>query len=79
MKGVFLTRGEYTNPLDLDKEWEFTPEAKEGDIVTAATWLGEVKEGWLPHKIMVPFTMKESYTVKSVASQGTTKLLTLLL
>ncbi|MDX9781849.1 MAG: V-type ATP synthase subunit A, partial [Bacteroidales bacterium] len=73
MKGVFLTRGEYTNPLDLDKEWEFTPEAKEGDIVTAATWLGEVKEGWLPHKIMVPFTMKESYTVKSVASQGNYK------
>lgn len=70
MEGVFLTRGEYTLPLDLDKEWEFTPEAKEGDTVTAATWLGEVKEGWLPHKIMVPFIMKESYKVKSVAPAG---------
>ncbi|MDD2491016.1 MAG: V-type ATP synthase subunit A [Bacteroidales bacterium] len=73
MKGVFLTRGEYTNPLDLDKEWEFTPEAKEGDAVTAATWLGEVKEGWLPHKIMVPFTMKENYKVKSIVSAGNYK------
>ncbi len=70
MEGVFLTRGEYTLPLDLDKEWEFTPETKEGDTVTAATWLGEVKEGWLPHKIMVPFIMKESYKVKSVAPAG---------
>ncbi|MEZ7873780.1 MAG: V-type ATP synthase subunit A [Bacteroidales bacterium] len=70
MEGVFLTRGEYTLPLDLDKEWEFTPEAKEGDTVTAATWLGEVKEGWLPHKIMVPFIMKESYKVKSVVPAG---------
>lgn len=70
MEGVFLTRGEYTQPLDLDKEWEFTPEAKEGDTVTAASWLGEVKEGWLPHKIMVPFIMKESYILKSVVPAG---------
>ena len=70
MEGVFLTRGEYTQPLDLDKEWEFTPEAKEGETVTAASWLGEVKEGWLPHKIMVPFIMKESYILKSVVPAG---------
>ncbi len=70
MEGVFLTRGENTQPLDLDKEWEFTPEAKEGETVTAASWLGEVKEGWLPHKIMVPFIMKESYILKSVVPAG---------
>lgn len=70
MEGVFLTRGEYTQPLDLDKEWEFTPEAKEGETVTAASWLGEVKEGWLPHKIMVPFIMKESYIIKSLVPAG---------
>ncbi len=70
MEGVFLTRGEYTQPLDLDKEWEFTPEAKEGETVTAASWLGEVKEGWLPHKIMVPFIMKGSYILKSVVPAG---------
>ena len=70
MEGVFLTRGEHTEPLDLEKLWKFTPVAKTGDRVIAADWLGEVKEGWLSHKIMVPFTFKGEYTVKSVAAEG---------
>ena len=70
MTGVFLKRGEYTDPLDHEKLWDFTPLAKPGDKVAAADWLGEVKEGWLPHKIMVPFSFKGSYTVKEVASAG---------
>ena len=57
----------------MDKEWEFTPMAKEGDVVVAADWLGEVKEGWLPHKIMVPFSFNGSYKVKSVAKAGNYK------
>lgn len=73
MEGVFLTRGEYTRPLDLEKQWEFVPQAKEGDVVSAASWLGEVKEGWLPHKIMVPFSMTDKYKVKSVAQAGSYK------
>ena len=56
MKDVFLKRGEYTDPLDHTKLWDFTPIAAPGDKVVAADWLGEVKEGWLPHKIMVPFS-----------------------
>lgn len=55
MTGVFLKRGEYTNPLENDKKWNFTPLAKVGDKVKAADWLGNVKENWLDHKIMVPF------------------------
>lgn len=70
MDGVFLKRGEYTAPLDHDKLWDFTPMAKPGDKVVAADWLGEVKEGWLPHKIMVPFSFKETYTVKSIEKAG---------
>ena len=70
MQDVFLKRGEYTAALDPDKEWEFTPIAKPGDKVVAADWLGEVKEGWLPHKIMVPFAFKGTYTVKDVAPAG---------
>ena len=66
MTGVFLKRGEYTDPLNHEKLWDFTPLAKPGDKVVAADWLGEVKEGWLPHKIMVPFSFKGSYTVKEV-------------
>ena len=73
MEGVFLKRGENTSPIDMDKEWEFTPMAKEGDVVVAADWLGEVKEGWLPHKIMVPFSFNGSYKVKSVAKAGNYK------
>ncbi|MBQ9193291.1 MAG: V-type ATP synthase subunit A [Bacteroidales bacterium] len=70
MEGVFLKRGEYTDPLNHEKLWDFTPIAKPGDKVVAADWLGEVKEGWLPHKIMVPFAFKGDYTVKSVKPEG---------
>ena len=70
MEGVFLKRGEYTDPLNHEKLWEFTPLAAPGDKVAAADWLGEVKEGWLPHKIMVPFSFKGEYTVESIAEAG---------
>ena len=70
MEGVFLKRGEYTDPLDHQKLWEFTPIASEGDKVIAGDWLGEVKEGWLPHKIMVPFGFKGEYTVKKIIPAG---------
>ena len=70
MTGVFLKRGEYTDPLNHEKLWSFTPVAKPGDKVVAADWLGEVKEGWLPHKIMVPFSFKGEKPVKSVVAEG---------
>ncbi|MBQ0052960.1 MAG: V-type ATP synthase subunit A [Bacteroidales bacterium] len=74
MEGVFLKKGEYTAPLDPDKEWEFSPIAKSGDKVKAASWLAEVKEGWLPHKIMVPFSFEGEYTVKEVKAAGKYKI-----
>ncbi len=70
MEGVFLKRGEYTDPLNRETLWDFVPIAKPGDKVIAADWLGEVKEGWLPHKIMVPFAFKGEYTVKSIVPAG---------
>ncbi len=70
MEGVFLKRGEYTDPLDHEKLWDFEPIAKPGEKVIAADWLGEVKEGWLPHKIMVPFSFKGEYTIKSIVDAG---------
>ena len=70
MESVFLKRGEYTDPLNHEKLWDFTPIAQPGDKVIAADWLGEVKEGWLPHKIMVPFSFQGTYTVKSVVPAG---------
>lgn len=70
MEGVFLKRGDYTDPLDREKLWDFSPIAQKGDKIIAADWLGEVKEGWLPHKIMVPFSFKGEYTIKSIIEAG---------
>ncbi|MBQ5879087.1 MAG: V-type ATP synthase subunit A, partial [Alistipes sp.] len=57
MDGLFIDRGSVTDPIDFDATWEFKPLAKVGDKVSAASWLGEVKEQWVNHKIMVPFIM----------------------
>ena len=70
LTGVFLKRGEYNFPLDNEKLWDFKPLAQVGDKVEAASWLGEVEENFQPHKIMVPFVMEGTYTVKSMAAAG---------
>ena len=70
MDGLFIDRGSITEPLDFEAKWAFKPIAKVGDKVSAASWLGEVQEQWIAHKIMVPFIMTGNYTVKSVAAQG---------
>lgn len=71
---LFLERGVVTPAVNYDADWEFTPLAKAGDTVTAGDWLGSVVERFIDHKIMVPFVMKEKYTVKSVAEKGTYKI-----
>lgn len=70
MDGVFLKRGEYTNPLDDDKKWHFTTIASVGDILHAGDWIGNVKENWLDHKIMLPFKLEGAYKLKSIADEG---------
>jgi V/A-type H+-transporting ATPase subunit A len=70
MHGVFLTRGEYTDPLDEDSRWDFEALAKAGDHVSGGDWLGQVKESWINHKIMVPFNMEDTYTIKSIVGTG---------
>ena len=70
MDGIFLKRGDYTNPLDEDTQWHFTPLVMENDRVIAADWLGNVKEGWIEHKIMVPFNYEGTGIVKSVVAEG---------
>ncbi len=70
LDGLFIQRGSRTEPMDFKAKWEFTPLAKEGDTVEAGSWLGEVKEQWVMHKIMVPFSFAGKYTVKSVAKAG---------
>lgn len=70
MKGIFLKRGDYTAALDTSVKWKFTPLVKPGDRVCAASWLGSVKEGWIDHKIMVPFGFDGEGEIISVAKAG---------
>ncbi|WP_297091208.1 V-type ATP synthase subunit A [uncultured Draconibacterium sp.] len=74
MQGIFLQKGDYTQPLEEDKAWTFKPLAQVGEEVVAGSWLGEVKENWIAHKIMVPFTFKGSYTIKEIVNAGDYKI-----
>lgn len=74
MEGVFLKRGQYTDPLDEERLWEFTPIAQVGDEVQAADWLGGVEENSQPLKIMVPFQLEGTAKVKSIVSKGQYKI-----
>ena len=74
MEGVFLKRGDYTYALNSDKLWDFKPLASVGDKVEAGSWLGEVDENLQPHKIMVPFVLEGTFTVKSIVGAGKYKI-----
>ena len=70
MDGVFLRRGQYTDPLDNDRLWDFEPIVKAGDRVEGSAWLGKVEENHQPLKIMAPFTLKGTAVVKSIVPAG---------
>ncbi|MCR4770245.1 MAG: V-type ATP synthase subunit A [Bacteroidaceae bacterium] len=70
MEGVFLKRGQYTDPLDYERLWDFEPIVAVGDEVQASDWLGKVEENSQPLKIMAPFQMQGKAKVKSIASAG---------
>ena len=74
MDGVFLKRGQYTYPLDKERVWHFVPLANVGDKVQASAWLGQVDENFQPLKIMAPFTMKGTATVKTIMPEGDYKI-----
>ncbi len=74
MDGLFIGRGSNTEPLDYDRQWDFVPLASVGDAVSAGSWLGEVTELWIKHKIMMPFAMDGQYRVKSIAAAGNYKI-----
>lgn len=74
MDGVFLKRGQYTDPLDEDRTWDFEPLVKVGDTVESSDWLGTVVENSQPLKIMVPFQMEGKARVKTIAPAGQYKI-----
>lgn len=72
--GFFLERGVYLDPLSREREWEFTPQVTMGTKVVAGEVLGSVPENNFSHKIMVPFNLLGTYTVKSIKEKGLFKL-----
>ena len=68
--GFFLDRGVYIKPLDREAKWQFTPTAAVGDAVERADTLGTVPEGIFEHRIMVPFNIYGSLTVKKISPSG---------
>ncbi|MCF0160651.1 MAG: V-type ATP synthase subunit A, partial [Bacteroidaceae bacterium] len=70
MDGVFLKRGQYTDPLDRERLWDFTPIAKAGDEVIHSAWLGEVIENSQKLKIMTPFQLEGTAKIKSIVPAG---------
>ncbi len=72
--GYFLERGVYLPALDEKKEWEFTPTAKDGDLVQAGDCVGTVPEGPFTHKIQVPYGFLGTYTVEKIQKAGKYKI-----
>ncbi len=72
----FLQRGLSIPALPRTRKWDFHPLAKVGDRVSAGDFLGWVTEGifdekTMPgHKIMVPFSLRGTYRVKSIVPAG---------
>ena len=70
MEGVFLKRGQYTDPLDRERLWDFEPLVQVGDEVIASDWLGKVEENHQPLTIMAPFQMEGTAKVKKIVPAG---------
>ena len=67
--GFFLDRGVYLDPIP-NRDWDFTPKVSAGDTVFAGDTIGTVPEGIFTHQIMVPFTLKGEWKVKSIKEAG---------
>ncbi len=68
--GFFLPKGVILEALDPDQKWTFTPFAKKGDKVRAGHFLGSVPESHFEHKVMVPFHLRDDYTIEKIVEKG---------
>ena len=55
--GDFIFRGVTAPGLDREIKWDFKPVVAEGDVVSPGQVIGEVMEGTMLHKILVPPTV----------------------
>jgi V/A-type H+-transporting ATPase subunit A len=53
-QGDFVSRGVMAPGLDRKKKWHFTPKVKVGDELQGGMVVGEVPEGNLVHKVLLP-------------------------
>ncbi len=68
--GAFLTPGQRTEPLDVEKKWKFTPTVAQGEAIAPGKVIGTVQEtSSVLHKIMVPPTVR-GRTLTSLVSEG---------
>jgi len=72
--GHFLKRGLYVYPLDEEREWDFTPVAREGDELQAGGTVGSTPEGIFEHRIMLPFSWSGKWRLTWVSEAGPRRL-----
>jgi V/A-type H+-transporting ATPase subunit A len=65
-QGDFVSRGVTAPGLDREKKWEFKPTVKQGDELQGGMVIGEVPEGNLVHKVMLPPKVRGK--VKSISA-----------
>ena len=69
--GFFLQRGVYLDPIP-NRDWEFTPVKKVGDILRPGDAFGTVPEGIFTHRIMLPFGFDDvDWKITQIAEKGT--------
>jgi V/A-type H+-transporting ATPase subunit A len=68
--GNFLEPGVYLEALPRTSNWAFTPKVSAGQRVERGDCIGTVPEGVFEHRVMVPFGLGGSLSVKSVVPAG---------
>jgi len=66
----YLKPGMHAPALDEEALWDFTPSAKVGDVVSGGDVIGNVPEGKVDHKILVPFSLG-TCKVESIIGKST--------
>src|SRR5512136_1153349 len=76
-QGDFVSRGVTAPGLDRSKKWKFRPTVKKGDDLQGGGIIGEVPEGNIVHKVLLPPNVRGkvesisegSYTVEDVVGE----------
>ncbi len=66
LQGDFVSRGAQAPGLDRKKKWKFESKVKKGDALAAGAMVGEVPEGNVVHRVMLPPNVGGK--VKSISS-----------